>query len=214
LKLSEEGEIEGTLEYIYTGHLAAEERSRYENSTPAQIEEDWKARMGRFGSPTISDFQLLQKDDDTLPLIVRMKFSAPGYCARTSKRILMEPGFFEHNSRARFTEASRKWDVYFHYAYSEDDEVNIELPEGWELDKPTAPHSSKLSEVGNYDAKIRLTTDRRKVLYSRKFSWGNTGTLLIPAQNYSGVKNIFDFIQEQDHHVLTLLKQGGASGGN
>ena len=214
LKLNEEGEIEGTLEYIFTGHIAAEERRRYENETPAAIEEDWKARMGRYGSPTISDFQILQKDDATLPLVVRMKLSAQGYCARTSKRILMEPAFFEHNSTAQFPEATRKWDIYFHYAYTEDDDVTIELPEGWELDKPSAPTSSKLSDVGNYKVRLQVTSDKKKVMYSRKFSWGGKGTLVIPAQNYKGVKQVFDFVQEQDHHVLTLLKQGGASGGN
>ena len=213
LKLSADGEIEGTLEYLFTGHVAADERNRYDNKTPAEIEEDWKARLGIYGAPSISKFEMAQKDDASLPLVVRMEFSAQGFCARTGKRILLEPGFFEHNSRAQFTETNRKADIYFHYAYSEDDEVTIELPEGWELDKPSAPKSSKLSEVGNYEAKVRITADKRKVLYSRKFSWGSEGTLIIPGKNYAAVKNIFDFVQEQDHHVLTL-RQEGAAGGN
>ena len=203
--------IEGKIEYIYTGHIAADERNRYQNMTPAQIEEDWKSRLGQFGTPSISGFEMTQKDDVSLPLVVSMNISAPGYCARTSKRILMEPGFFEHNSTARFAEVTRKWDVYFHYAYSEDDEVTMELPDGWDLDQPTAPSSSKISNIGSYDVKIRTTTDRRKVIYTRKFAWGNNATLLIPATDYPSVKKIFDFVQEQDHHVLTL-KREGASG--
>ena len=213
LKLNDEGEIEGTIEYIYTGHIAADERNRYEGKTTAEIEEDWKARLGNYGSPVMTDFQVLQKDDPELPMIVRMKITASGFCARTGKRILLEPAFFEHNSRTQFTETNRKYDIYFHYAYSEEDDVEIELPEGWVLDKPTAPTSSKLSDVGHYEAKVRVTTDKRKVLYSRKFSWGTQGTLIIPGKNYSNVKNIFDFVQEQDHHVLTLTQEG-AGGGN
>ena len=214
LKLSAEGEVEGTVEYLFTGHAAAEERARYESITAAQMEEDWKARMSRFGDPTISKFEMVQKDDASLPLIVRMNVSATGFCARTGKRILLEPAFFEHNGVSRFTEVNRKWDVYFHYAFSEDDEVTIELPEGWELDKPTAPRSSKLSEIGNYEAKVRVTTDKRKVLYSRKFSWGDASLLVIPAKSYAGVKAIFDFVHEQDHHVLTLTRGGPANASN
>ena len=212
LKLSADGEIEGTIEYMFTGHVAAEERARYHSRTPAEIEEDWRGRLGRYGTPTISKFETTQIEDPAVPLIVKVELSAPGFCARTGKRILLEPSFFEHNSTARFTETNRKADIYFHYAYSEFDDVEIELPEGWELDKPSAPRSSKLSEAGEYEAKVRITTDKRKVLYSRRLSWGNPGTLIVPGNNYPLVKKIFDFVQEQDHHVLTLKQAGPASG--
>jgi hypothetical protein len=208
MKLTEEGDLEGTLEYLYTGHIAGEERRRYEGKTPSEIEEDWKIRMGQFGSPTISKFEVAQKDDATLPLIVRMNISIPGYAARTGKRILLEPCFFEHNSTARFAEATRKWDVYFHFAYSEGDDVSIELPAGWELDKPSAPLSSKLSNVGDYQIKLSTSKDQRKIFYRRAFTWGTDGTLVFPAKTYDGLKTVFGFVQAQDHHVLTLKRQG------
>ena len=53
-----------------------------------------------------------------------------------------------------------------------DDEVIIELPEGWDLDEPVAPASSKLGEVGGYAVEVRKTTDGRKLIYRRRFDWG------------------------------------------
>lgn len=214
MKLTEEGDLEGKLEFLYTGHIAGEERRRYEGKTASEIEEDWKARMGQFGSPTISKFEMSQKDDASLPLIVRMNISIPAYAARTGKRVLLEPGFFEHNSTARFAEATRKWDVYFHFAYSETDDVSIELPPGWELDNPSAPRSSKLSNVGIYTVKLKTSKDQRKIFYSRAFTWGLDGTLIFPAKNYALLKTIFDYVQGQDHHVLTLKRQGATPSAN
>src|SRR5262249_15916358 len=97
-------------------------------------------------------------------MVVRHKVTVPGYATRTGKRILLQPPFFERNYSPRFTETNRKWDIYFDYGRSEDDQVTIELPEGWELDQPMAPVSTKLGEVGNYSVEVRKTVDGRKLI--------------------------------------------------
>jgi hypothetical protein len=66
---------------------------------------------------------------------------------RTGKRIILQPAFFQRNVPPRFTENSRNWDIYFHYGWTEDDTVTIELPENWEVDQPVAPHGSTFSPV-------------------------------------------------------------------
>ena len=75
------------------------------------------------------------------------KITVPAYATRTGKRILLQPAFFQRNQSPRFTESKRKWDLYFDYGWAEDDEVVIDLPEGWELDQPIAPVNSKLAFV-------------------------------------------------------------------
>jgi hypothetical protein len=144
-------------------------------------------------------------------LVVKHKISVPGYATRTSKRILFQPAFFERNAGARFTEASRKWDVYFDYAWAEDDEVVIELPPGWELDQPTSPAKTKLGNMGEYKVELRKTTDGRKIIYRRTFDWGENGNVLVPVESYPVVKKIFDFVQQQDGYTLSLKQTGATS---
>jgi len=211
-RLNEDGTLEGTVLYSYTGHVARSQRLQYQEMTPARQEEDWKQFLtARLSTAELSDIQVEQLTDYTQPLVVKHKISVPGYATRTSKRILFQPAFFERNASARFTEADRKWDVYFDYAWVEDDEVVIELPPGWELDQPTAPAKTKLGNMGEYKVELRKTTDGRKIIYRRTFDWGESGNVLVPVASYPVVKKIFDYVQQQDGYTLSLKQTGATS---
>jgi len=210
--LSDDGALEGTVLYSYTGHVARSQRSQYEDMTPERQQEDWKQSLtARLNTAEVSDVKIEQLTDVTQPLVIKHKVSVPGYATRTSKRILFQPAFFERNLSARFTEATRKWDVYFDYGWVEDDEVVIQLPEGWELDQPTAPAKTKLGNMGEYRVELRKTTDGRKLIYRRFFDWGENGNLLVPVESYSAIKKIFEFVQQQDGYTLSLKPTGAPS---
>ena len=204
-RLLEDGGIEGSIRYTYTGHVAHTQKERYEEMTAAQQEEDWKEGLqARLSTAEMSDFTVQDFTDAAKPFVVQHKISVPGYAVRTGKRILLQPAFFQRNLGPRFTGSTRKYDLYFNYGWAEDDEVTIELPEGWELDQPVMPKSSTFGKVGGYTVDVRKTTDGRKVIYSRKFEWGNEGQVLLPADSYAQVKKIFDFVQEQDGYTISL----------
>ncbi len=86
--------------------------------------------------------------------------------------------------------------------------LTIDLPEGWELDRPVSPKSSKLGDVGTYSVEVRKTTDGRKLIYRRTFDWGRDNKLVIPAKVYANVKAAFDFVQEQDGYTIALKAAG------
>jgi hypothetical protein len=142
--------------------------------------------------------------------VVQHKLTVPGYATRTGKRLLLQPAFFQHNQPPRFTDGKRKWDLYFDYGWTEDDEVIIDLPDGWELDQPVAPVSSKLSDVGNYTVDVRKTNHGRTLIYRRQFEWGSGNRLLIPARSYPLMKKVFDFVQDQDSYTISLKAAGDA----
>jgi uncharacterized protein DUF3857 len=210
-KLLDNGTIEGNVEYSYTGHVGRIEKTRYAEMTPEQREEDWKKSLqARLSTAELSVFEMKEADDPVKPMTVKHDVSIPGYATRTGKRILLQPAFFERNIGPRFTEAKRKWDLYFDYGWAEDDEVTIELPDGWELDQPMAPVSQSITKVGDYSVKVLKTTDGRKLIYQRKFDWGRNMNVLLPVKAYEAVKKIFDFVQEQDSYTITLRETGDA----
>jgi hypothetical protein len=210
-QLLDDGSLEGTVTYKYTGHTARNQKNTYNELTPAQQEEDWKKSLqARLSTAEISDFKIQNVDDPAKPLIVEHKLTVPGYATVTGKRILLQPAFFERNLGRRFTETARKWDIYFDYAWSEDDEVIIELPEGWELDKPTAPASTKLGNVGSYSVHVQTTTDGRQLIYNRQFEFGAENMLLMPATGYEQIKKVFDFVQDQDGYTISLKQAANA----
>ena len=204
-KLLEDGTLEGDVTYTYTGHSGVGQKATYENMTPAQQEEDWKKSLQqRLSTAEMSDFSMKYANDPLHPLTVSHKVAVPAYATRTGKRILLQPAFFQRNVGPRFTETTRKWDIYFDYGWMEDDEVTIELPAGWELDQPLKPSNAKLADVGAYDVQVLKTTDGRKLIYRRKMEWGRDNKLLLPAGAYASLKKIFDFVQEQDNYTIAL----------
>jgi hypothetical protein len=204
-KLLDNGTLEGTVEYLYTGHACRDEKFQFEEMSTSQQEEDWKKSLKeRLSTVEISGFEMKNATDPIQPLIVKHQVNVPGYATRTGKRILLQPAFFQRNVGPRFTESTRKWDVYFDYGWSEDDEVTIEIPEGWELDDPVAPKNTEIQNVGEYVVKVLKTKDGRKLIYQRKFDWGRNMNLLMPAKAYDSVKKIFDFVQEQDGYTISL----------
>ncbi len=205
LKLLDDGTLQGQVEYTYSGHTAVDQKRTYDDMTPAQREEDWKTSLqDRLSNAEISHFEMTNADDLTKPLVVRHEVSVPGYATRTGKRILVQPAFFQRNATPRFTASQRKWPLYFHYGWAEDDEVTIDLPAGWELDKAVAPEGGNIGDIGAYSVEALRTPDGRKLIYRRKFAWGRDMKILFPPANYDGLKKVFDFVQEQDNYTVAL----------
>jgi hypothetical protein len=204
-KLLEDGSLEGTVTYTYSGHVARLQKERYEQMSPAQQEEDWKKSLeARLSTAEISDLEMRDITDPVKPVVVRHKVSVPGYATRTGRRILLQPAFFQRNLGPRFTESTRKWDVYFDYGWSEEDEVSIDLPEGWELDQPTLPQGSSFGNIGSYTVQVQKTTDGRRLIYRRHFEFGRDQNLLLRASAYAQIKKVFDFMQDQDNYTISL----------
>jgi hypothetical protein len=208
-KLLDDGTLEGTVQYSYTGHVGRDQKSRYEEMTPAQQEEEWKKSLqARLSTAELSDFAMKDTGDAGKSLVVEHKVTVPGYAIRTGKRLLLQPAFFERNLDPRFTDSKRKWDVYFDYGWAEDDDLSIELPQGWVLDDPVAPRNSKIGDIGIYTADVRKSKDGRVLFYKRRFDWGYHAPTVIPAEHYSQVKKVFEFIQEQDNYTIALKAAG------
>lgn len=211
-KLLDDGTLEGSVQYTYTGHAGRYQKTRFQDMIPAQQEKDLKESLkDRLSTAEISDFDIKDVRDPEKPVVVQYKVTVPAYAARTGKRILLQPAFFQRNVAPRFTDSKRKWDVYFDYGWAEDDEVTIDLPEGWEPDQPVAPTNAALGDLGSYSAQVLKSKDGRKLIYRRRFDWGRENRLLLPAKAYPVVKQAFDFIQEQDGYTIALKAVAGAN---
>jgi hypothetical protein len=210
-KLLDDGTLEGSVQYTYTGHVGRLQKARFQDMIPAQQEKDLRESLkDRLSTAEVSDFDIKDVRDLERPVVVKYKVTVPAYATRTGKRILLQPAFFQRNVAPRFTDSKRKWDVYFDYGWAEDDDVTIDLPEGWELDQPIAPKSTPLSNVGKYSVEVRKTVDGRKLIYHRYFEWGTENQVLFPAKAYPAVKGAFDFVQEQDGYTIALKAVAGA----
>ncbi|HEU4386706.1 MAG TPA: hypothetical protein VFV34_02835, partial [Blastocatellia bacterium] len=108
--------------------------------------------------------------------------------------------FFQRGIGPRFTATERHYQVYFHYPWTEEDEVAIELPAGFALDSADSPGPFTASDVVKYDVSIAVAGGKTLV-YKRKFYFNG---VVFPTNVYSTVKQVFDEMHKRDNHMITL----------
>jgi hypothetical protein len=208
LRLSEDGAIEGDVRIEYTGHMAVDKKEEYDNEAPAEREKRMHAELAkRISNAEITDVKFENVTDPFKPLVISYKVRVQGYAERTGKRLFLQPCFFKKGVGPLFPTTSRQHDVYFHYPWTEEDDIEIGLPAGFALDNAEQPGDVNFGDVGYQKVKIFVTKDQRTLSYKRQFRF--TG-IIFPKDSYAALKQAFDTVNKIDNHVITL-KQGAAA---
>jgi transglutaminase-like putative cysteine protease len=208
LRLNEDGSLEGEARIEYTGHFAVEMKEDNDEETAEQREKKLKNSINeRLGGAEISDIKIEGANDPTKPFVSSYKIRVPGYAERTGKRLFLQPAFFQKGVGPLFPTSGRQHDVYFHYPWTEEDQIVIELPEGYALDNADRPGDLAFGNLGYCKFRIGVTQDQRSLEYNRSFQF--TG-MLFGKEHYPNLKKAFDALHQQDNHSITL-KQGAAA---
>ena len=127
--------------------------------SPAQREETLRNSLkARISTAELSDIKVENVTDPIKPFLYAYHVRVPGYAQRTGKRIFLQPAFFEHGVSTLFSSSERRYPIYFHYPWSEEDEVTIDLPAGYVLDHADAPNSIKIGQIGEYSPTIAASS--------------------------------------------------------
>ncbi len=207
LKLLADGTLEGTVRIEYTGHRAHRYKIDNYEASPAKREEDlkeaWKARIS---AAEISDVSIDNVMDPEKPVVIQFKLRVPSYAQRTGKRLFIQPGLFEFGSTPVFSSATRKYDIFFQYPWSETDSIDFEMPEGFMLDNPVQPAPiADPNKIGSLE--IKMGSDGKSLQYRRQFHFGGGGNVLFRVANYEPLKNLFDAFNKADTHTITLREK-------
>ncbi len=210
LRLGEDGTIEGDVRIEYTGHLAVDQKEDYDEESPSEREKRLsEALTKRLSNAEITEVRFENVTDPFKPLVISYKVRAQGYAERTGKRLFLQPSFFKKGVGPLFPTSERKHDVYFHYPWTEEDDITIDLPAGYALDNPDAPGDLVFGEVGHCKFKIGVTKDGRTLSYKRQFRFAG---MLFPKDVYPNLKRVFDAIHQGDNHIITLKQESAAAG--
>jgi len=212
LKLLENGTLEGDVVLEYTGQTAVQRRDRDFNETPAEREraftEDFVKRLP---GAEISAFSIENLENPDAPYVIRFKVRAAGYGQRAGSRILLQPAVLQRGADALFSAGTRKYHMYFPFAWSEEDTVKIELPEGYEAESGDAPIGATLSSTALYAGKVSLSEDAHQLTYTRNFAFGARGSILYPPDDYRAIKSFFDTVDRSDGFTLSLRRPAAGS---
>lgn len=207
-RLLEDGTLEGDVTIEYTGHLGFDKKEYNDDDSLAQREETLRDMVkARMSTAEISEIKIENVTDPIKPFTYSYHVRVPGYAQRTGKRLFFQPGFFSHGAGPLFTAADRKYEVYFHYPWSEQDKITIDLPAGFSLDNADAPESitpEMTRQICAQRIKIAISGDKRTLAYDREFFFGGQGSILFPANGYTALKQLFELISKANDHAITL----------
>jgi Domain of Unknown Function with PDB structure (DUF3857) len=211
LRLSDDGMIEGDVVVEYYGHLSVDKKNFNDGDSPAQREQTLRDSIKeRMSTAELADIKIENVTDPVKPFTYRYHVRVPGYAQRTGKRIFLQPAFFEHGLEPMFSGTDRKHMIYFHYPWSEEDEVTIDLPDGYALDSPDAPSAFSGGVVSEYKPSAAISKDGKTLIYRRSFFFGGGGNILFSSSSYNQLKAYFENVHKQDNHAITL-KQSAAT---
>jgi hypothetical protein len=206
LTLSEDGTLEGEVRIEYTGHLGSDKKEYNDDDSPAEREETLREQIkAQMSTVELSNIRIENVTDPVKPFVYAYRVRVPGYAQRTGKRLFLQPAFFQRGLNPIFPTSQRQHEIYFHYPWSEQDEVVIDLPAGFTLDNADAPTNISAGEISKYDITLGVTKDGRTLVYKRKFFFGGGRTgLIFPVTSYAQLKNLFDEVHKRDNHTISL----------
>lgn len=209
-KLLEDGTLEGDVKIEYTGHLAYQHKMNNYEDSPNKREETLKEDIKRrINAAELSNISIENVSDPAKPFVYNFKVRAPGYAQKTGKRMFLQPNFFEYGTSPLFTNSTRKYDIVFNFPWSENDKIEIEMPDGFTLENADAPAlASDNNNIGLN--KVEVSKNGKILTYQRQFHFGKGGNIVFPAQAYTAIKNMFEIFHKNDTHAL-VLRQGAAT---
>jgi hypothetical protein len=204
--LAPDGSLEGTVKLEYEGQQAYSRRRDDFRDSQGKREENIKEEIQkRISTAEISNIMIENFDDNTKPLVYSFKVRVPNYAMKAGKRMIVQPGFFEQGSSALFNSATRSYDIYFPYPWSEEDNVEISLPKGYAIDSPDIPAPiSDARQIGSLKVAMRVDNATNVLQYTRKFYFGGGGMTLFSVKAYPAIKGLFDAFHKADTHAVSL----------
>ncbi len=207
LKLNADGDLEGDVKIELSGHLANVERELLDDDSQTEREKyvrDWiKSRIG--DQTEVTSITIENLLDNESALIWRCRIRIPAYAERTGKRLFVRPNIFAKVSGPKFPSASRAYDIEFPFAWSESDEVSVDLADGLSVESIESPDPINDPNRGTtYSASIKLAESKRTLTYTRTASIGNGGLLSFSKYEYASIKELFDRVHTADSRSVVI----------
>jgi len=209
LKLLEDGTLEGLVKLEYSGQSAILRRRDDFDSSPTKREETIKDQIkANVSTAEITNISIENFDDNAKPLTYTFNIRVPNYAQKTGKRLILQPGFFEYGSNPVFTSATRTYNIYFPYPWSEQDDIELSLPAGFTLDNADSPPEVyDAQKIGLVKVSMSIDQASNVLMYHRRFYFGANGNIIFPVAAYSAIKDLFDAFHKADTHIVTLKQK-------
>ncbi len=204
--LDEGGELSGEVEETFTGHAAVSRKILAADEGQEKVDSDFKTEITKL-LPTaeVTDIRWENLRSNVMPVIVRFTIRVPGYADQVGQRLVVRPAFFEAGAPAVFTAAKRTYPIAFTYAWTEKDDVEVKVPETFELENAAAPADVRArSDLQTAEYTLAYKPARHTLAYTRDYMFGGEGSIVFTPESYELLKFLFERAHLSDVHSVVL----------
>lgn len=207
LKLTETGSLEGKLTVTFSGLEALwrriEERKEDETNRKKFLEDQVKEYI-----PVGIDVELTNKPDwgsSTQTLMAEFDLKVPGWVTGAGRRALVPVGLFSAPEKHAFEHANRVHPIYFSYPSEKIDDVEIELPPGWQVNSlPPVQHLDAKAALYN----LKVENSKGTLHLTRRV---NLDLLIVDPKLYPTLRNFFQVVRTGDEQQIVLQPSASAA---
>lgn len=206
LTLTEDGTLKGDLTVQFLGGEALERRLDALETDEAGRKKDLEDQVKQWLSSgaIVSLTKADGWEGEDTPLIALFHIEIPGYASAAGKRLLLPPYFFVTKRKDAFKYPDRKYPLYFPYAYTETDVINIKLPSGYSIEGAPKDADARLPYAAYQNIN---TTDSGNLVMQRRLLFNG---IFIDTKQYPEVKDFFSKVQAGDEQQA-VLRVGGTT---
>ncbi|MGA9641039.1 MAG: DUF3857 domain-containing protein [Terriglobales bacterium] len=208
-KLTEEGDLEGTLTVTYTGleclQRRVDQRLADDAARKKVLEDEVKASI-----PVGTEVELTNVPDwktSAPTLVAEFSVKVPGWVSGAGHRAIMPVGLFGGSEKHLFDHADRVHPIYFEYPFQRVDDVSIVLPLGWQITSVPAPQKVDLHAV-TYN--LQADNDKGTLHLNRSL---NVDIMLLDTKFYPTLRNFFQVVRTADE-LQAILQPSGTKASN
>jgi hypothetical protein len=208
LTLAEDGTVEGKLAVTFTGQQAYALRINTMLKDDAGRRLFLENKIKEYAAPG-TEVELTNKPDlfSSAPsLVAEFHMKSPGWASITSKRGILPVGLFGFSQKHLFETARRTYPVYFEYPEGEIDEINIQMPAGWQVGSLPAPKAIDM-KAAKYD--LAVTGTESSVHIKRQL---NVDFVLMDQKFYPPLRSFFQTVRTGDEQQVVLKTPTTAAG--
>ena len=207
LKMTPEGDLSGTVTASYAGlegqWRRVEERNQDDTERKKFLEDGLKETI-----PAGSEVELTKQPEwssSETPLIAEFSVKIPGWATPVGKRMMVPAAFFANGEKHMFEHAERVWPVYFRFPYKIVDDINVQVPDGWQVESLPAPEDRdlKAAEYALKAEKASGSVHIQRMLRSDLFMVGK--------ENYPALRAFFQLVKSKDEQQVVLLPGAAAA---
>ena len=209
LKLSETGDLEGRVSVTYTGLEAMYNRldQRHADDVARKkfLEEQVTATLGG-----AAQLELNNKPDwnsSETPLVAEFDLKIPGWASSAGKHVVAPAALFTAEEKGMFEHANRIHPVYFEYPHEKLEDLQIELPAGWQVSS-VPKTSDQDGHVVHYI--LKPESGPGTLHLSRRLS---IDLMELEQKYYLALRNFFQVVRSDDAEQV-VLQPGGLHANN